>query len=56
MLIVVLFLFIVLQILIINWTYSRYDDCLDPKVKDRALAMLVLLTYLYTIFITEWRL
>ena len=57
MLTIVSVIFIVLQALIANWLYNHHDDCLEPlKFKNQGIAMLICLTYIYTIIITEWRL
>ena len=54
MLTIVSVMFIVLQVLIVNWLYNHHDDCLEPlKFKNQGIAMLNCLTYLYTIIITE---
>ena len=57
MLTIVSVIFIVLQVFIVNWLYNHHDDCLEPlKFKNQGIVMLICLTYLYTIVITEWRL
>ena len=57
MLTIVTIIFIVLQVLIVNWMYNHYDDSLEPvNIKIQGIAALIFLTYLYTTVITAWRL